>query len=299
MNNKINIDNIPKFGTKYKILQQIGEGSFGSVWKIMHLKSNKDYAVKIEEKNSKSRLEYEYKVYKTLISKEVKVHVPKIKEYFETNENCCLIMELLGNSLDQMLNDSSKPFNIGTVLKIGIQIVTLLEKIHDAGYLHRDIKPNNFLIGPENSNDKIYIMDFGLSKKYINNDNTHISFHLDRSLIGTVRYASLNVHQGFEPSRRDDLESVGYMLIYLLKKKLPWQGLKKTKDKDQTKMIGECKMKTSLALLCDKLPSCFLEYLKYCRGLKFEEDPDYDYLRNLFYISANQHNIKIKFEWEN
>jgi serine/threonine protein kinase len=140
-------------------------------------------------------------------------------------------------------------------------------------------------------------MDFGLSKRYLSSNGEHIDLREDRTLMGTARYASINVHMGFEPSRRDDLESVGYMLVYFIKKKLPWQGLKKKKDVDQLKLIGEYKMKISLDELCDKLPQCFKEYLKYCRNLKFSETPDYKYLKRLFLDTAIKLDLTPELYW--
>jgi len=103
---------------------------------------------------------------------------------------------------------------------------------------------------------------------------------------------------GIEPTRRDDLESVGYMMIYFLKGKLPWQGIKKTKGKTNIEAIGEVKMCTNLDELCKGIPSCFKEYIRYCRNLKFDETPDYIYLRNLFRNCSISMRIKPKFQWD-
>ena len=159
----------------------------------------------------------------------------------------------------------------------------LLEQLHNSGFIHRDIKPNNFMLDSQNNPNNIYIMDFGLSKRYrINNKNNHIKFRSGRSLIGTARYASCNMHMGMEPSRRDDLESVAYMLIYFVKGNLPWQGLKKISKNLNLEAIGEIKISTRSDVLCSNLPSCFRMYLDYCKNLGFYDEPNYDYLKGLF-----------------
>lgn len=293
-------DNFDKLKSKYKLLIRLGQGSFGSVYRAAHRKTRREYAVKIEEKNSRSRLKNEYSIYKNLIHNKIDHGIPEIKEYLETDKSICLVMQLLGKSLDLISNESEKPFDLGTVLKLGIDITDLLEKIHNAGYIHRDIKPNNFLIGiTEDDFDEIFIMDFGLSKKYITDDGSHIKMKEDRSLVGTARYASINVHMGLEPSRRDDLESVGYMLVYFLKKVLPWQGLKTEKNADKVKIIGECKMNTSLHELCKGLPPCFMAYITYCRNLKFDEKPDYRFLKKLLFMESQKLRVKLEFFWSN
>ena len=279
-------------GDKYQIIEKIGSGSFGEVY-ITKDKQGKEYAAKVEENKNKCRLKNEYNIYKRLNSKAYMIGIPKVYNYIETKEYNILIMDLLGPCLENIFNKNNRKFDMGTIIKIAYDVINILEAFHRAGLIHRDIKPNNFLF----KNRKIYLMDFGLSKKYII-DGLHISFKSDRSLIGTARYASLNIHWGIEPSRRDDLESVGYMLIYLIKGLLPWQGLKKDNKKTQIEKIGEKKLLITLEQLCDKLPECFYKYLDYCRKLKFDEKPDYDYLKKLFTEYADSNAIEIDYHIE-
>lgn len=269
----------------YVMIKQIGSGSFGEVYMARN-KNGIYVAAKVEKRNKSSSIYYEYRIYKQLQKDNFKEGLPTIFDYIETSDYNILFMQLLGSSLDDLFNKYNKKFNLATVFLLADQLLILLEQLHTSGYIHRDIKPNNFLVGKDGLQSQLFITDFGLSKKYINDDQKHISFKNNRSLIGTARYASVNMHMGMEPSRRDDLESVGYMLVYFLKGSLPWQGIKnnikKNKHADNIEAIGEVKMCTSLDKLCSDLPSCFKDYLKYCRHLKFDEAPDYEYLRNLF-----------------
>lgn len=281
----------------YLIVEQLGSGSFGEVY-LAQYKGGGYVAVKVEERRKVQRVYNEYKIYNYLHENKFDVGLPKIYDYLQSDDYNILVMQLLGPSLEDLFNKEHRRFKLQSVYLIAIQLITLLEKLHNTGYIHRDIKPNNFLIGRDDNISQIHMMDFGLSKKYIENGK-HIKMKHGRSLIGTARYASVNMHMGFEPSRRDDLESVGYMLVYFLKGSLPWQGIKKKKKNKQLESIGDSKMCTSLDNLCEDLPSCFKNYIKYCRKLKFDETPDYDHMRNMFVKSSAGRNMEPKFEWIN
>lgn len=279
----------------YFIEKKIGSGSFGDVYLVTDKNTKEQLAAKVEDKKKSKRLYDEFKIYKKIHRKGFSNGIPKIQNYIQTPNFNILVMELLGDDLEKIFNERGKKFNLETILLLGTNIISLLEQMHSAGYLHRDIKPNNFMVGYDDKN-KVHIMDLGLSKKYINNGK-HISFRADKSLTGTARYTSIYVHMGMEPSRRDDLESVGYMLIYFFKGKLPWQGLKKQKGINNIENIGEVKLCTNLDKLCKDLPECFKKYLLYCRELKFEEKPDYSYLKNLFIETARKMKLNLKYEW--
>lgn len=156
----------------------------------------------------------------------------------------------------------------------------ILRSVHDMGIIHRDIKPENFLLG-DNGKGRLYLIDFGLSKRFIDDQGRHIPRNTNKGFRGTLRYASLNMHQGIENSRRDDLESLGYVLIYLLKGKLPWQDLNVQK-KMKAENITRVKMKTQLSQLCNGVNNTFLEYMRQVRNLGFTETPNYDELIDLF-----------------
>ena len=159
-----------------------------------------------------------------------------------------------------------------------------IESVHSFEFIHRDIKPDNFLIGLAKNFNVVYIIDFGLSKRYVNpKTRRHIPFIEGKSLTGTARYASINTHLGYEQARRDDLETLGYVLMYFNRGgKLPWQGLKAKSKTQKYNRISKVKRETTIDILCQNKPKQFAEYLKYCRKLDFNAKPDYKYLRNLF-----------------
>ena len=191
-------------------------------------------------------------------------------------------MELLGKSLEDIFQSQQKKFTLKTVCMIGIQMLDRLEFIHSKNIIHRDIKPDNFVLGLDNKSHIIYILDFGLSKKFRSSrTHQHIKFSVNKKLTGTARYASINALRGCEQSRRDDLEAIGYVLMYFLRGSLPWQGLHVNKGEDRYKKILVKKKGTSAEELCKTFPSEFAEYINYTRNLEFEADPDYKFLRGL------------------
>ena len=182
---------------------------------------------------------------------------------------------------------------------IGIQILDRLEFIHNKNIIHRDIKPDNFVTGLENKSHIIYVLDFGLSKKFRSSrTHQHIKFTVNKKLTGTARYASINALKGCEQSRRDDLEAIGYVLMYFLRGSLPWQGLQIQKGEDRYKKILQKKKATTAEELCKGFPKEFVDYINYTRNLEFEADPDYKYLRNLLVTVLEKENSKFDFWYD-
>ena len=107
-----------------------------------------------------------------------------------------------------------------------IQLIKRFSWIHAHNFIHRDIKPENFLLGLEKKSGLVHVIDYGLAKRYYSSqDKKHLPYRQGKGLIGTARYASIHAHLGEELSRRDDMEALGYVLIYFYKGFLPWQNL--------------------------------------------------------------------------
>lgn len=181
-----------------------------------------------------------------------------------------------------------------------IQLLDRLEYIHSKYVIHRDLKPENIMIDRE-SKKIIYLIDFGMAKKYRSGKTRkHIKYSVPGRLTGTARYCSINALRGTEQSRRDDLESAGYVMIYLAQRGyLPWMGLTNPDKLERYRQIYRIKKRLSEEELCRKLPSAFVKYMKYTKKLNFEEDPNYNYMRSLFIELLNKNDFKndFKFSW--
>ncbi|KAG6466099.1 hypothetical protein ZIOFF_076100 [Zingiber officinale] len=331
-------------GGKFKLGKKIGSGSFGELYHGANIKSGEEVAVKLESVKTKHpQLHYESKVYTLL---QGGTGIPHLKWFGVEGEYNIMVIDILGPSLEDLFNYCNRKFSLKTVLMLADQIINRVEYMHSKAFLHRDIKPDNFLMGLGRKanqfpaylskvettvvSDDIYhfnrdLVVFGicidvlqkldllqLSDKFILlimvlQRNTGISkpistyltgvsiYRENKNLTGTARYASVNTHLGIEQSRRDDLESLGYMLMYFLRGRLksfhptvfllsflPWQGLKAGNKKQKYDKISEKKMLTSVEALCKSFPLEFTSYFHYCRSLRFEDKPDYSYLRRIF-----------------
>ena len=265
------------FFSKYKAIKKLGEGSFGKVYKAEYNGDN--YAIKMENKSKEQGL---LELEATIMSYLKGPNIPFIKSYGYSGDFNVLVMQLLDKSLEDLINKYNT-FSIKTVAILGYQMVNILQYIHDRHIIHRDIKPDNFVMGAQEDNAKLYILDFGLAKKY-RSSRTLVQYPYvkKKKLTGTARYASIHALEAYEQSRRDDLESVGYVLMYFLRGNLPWQGLKVRSKEDRYKKILEKKKETSSQDLCKEFPHEFFEYVDYSKNLEYEENPDYDFLRQKF-----------------
>jgi serine/threonine protein kinase len=287
----------------YTITKYISSGSFGDVFSAKHKKTNEEVAIKIpiknDEKDGEKWLLEEAKVYNALNKERIdncgvaNMKVVKNKEL----DKKIIIMDLLGPSLENILSKRKK-LRLKTVILLAIQMIELMRYIHERGFIHRDIKPDNFVIDKD-TGKKLYCIDFGLAKKYVKRNEDHIPFKKGSKFCGTARYASIAAHKGHEQSRKDDLEAVGYLLIYLFRGKLPWQNLKHKEKKERYRMILEKKESISDEELCEQLPREFLVYFKHVKTLDFDEKPRYQALINMFkklYDFKNYRNCTL--EWE-
>jgi len=249
---------------KYRLIERLGNGGFGTIFKGENIRTTEPVAIKMEPISSDTKmLKREAKIYQYLGKAP---GIPQVKWYGTIDRYNYMVLPLFGDSL------ASKTFSLTEALRIGHKILKILKYIHEKGLIHRDIKPDNFVLSHDGS--FIYIIDFGLCKKYIDVEHRHIKMRTDRPLVGTPNFVSVHVHNGIEPSRRDDLISVAYVILHLVNGGVPWQS---PRDNEYIKMQKMCILQWS------KTPMELIAYLNYCTSLKFDETPDYDFLINAFY----------------
>ncbi len=266
----------------YRIRRSIGHGAFGEVFEAVHKTKRRKAAIKCESRSCRHpQLENEYRMYKILVDC---VGMPQVKHFGQAHGCSMLVMDLLGPSLESRFNECGRRFSMKTVLMLADQMVARVEMLHSKNYLHRDIKPDNFCMGTGKNTHVLYMIDYGLVKRYRHpKTHRHIPFKQGKNLTGTARYASICTHLGYEQSRRDDLESVGFVLIYFLRGCLPWQGLKvKGTKQNHYNKISEKKQMISSEMLCEGLPNEFVDYFYYVRNLQFDQKPDYNWMRRSF-----------------
>ena len=298
-------------GNKYEIIEEIGQGSFGKVFRGKHIRTNEEVAVKIQFKSIVNVLQHEAKIYKHL---ENSIGIPTMRNYGQEEGFHYLIIDFLDKPLDQAM--ITKP----ECLTFFIEAIKVIETIHKLGIIHRDIKPDNLMIKERN---KLYVIDFGLSKWFLDSSGTHIKEKTNKAMVGTIKYSSINIHNGIEPSRRDDIESLCYSFMSLYEKELMWaklcDELKQTPEIDETRVdetrvdetrvdetrvdetrVDETRVDETRVdepdkkkIICEKikklkldynlfldLPGEFITILLYVRNLKFEEIPNYKYIIN-------------------
>lgn len=331
---------------RFSVLEKIGSGSFGEVYAGLEKKNGvaTKVAIKFESRHTKTaQLQHENTVYRVLGGGgggEGGGGVPRSIWFGDEGSYRVLVLPMLGPSLQALFKKCRHKFSLSTVMRLAIEMVNLLEYVHDHGYLHRDVKPDNFLFPAPHADRRrcihsLYLIDFGLSKPYMSTRGSylpsHIRFTEGGNLVGTPRYSSMRAHDGAEQGRRDDMTSLGHVLVYFLKGSLPWQesmlDREKTydkfeeneeeqstnkkkkdkkeehseKDKRKNERIKQKKRETSAEELCDGLPEEMFYYMKYVNGMDFEEEPDYQGIRRMFHELSCRHQFNCKdepWDWE-
>ncbi|KAI4801126.1 hypothetical protein KUCAC02_000052 [Chaenocephalus aceratus] len=252
-----------RVGNRYRLGRKIGSGSFGDIYLGTDISVGEEVAIKLEcVKTKHPQLHIESKIYKMM---QGGVGIPTIKWCGAEGDYNVMVMELLGPSLEDLFNFCSRKFSLKTVLLLADQMISRIEYIHSKNFIHRDVKPDNFLMGLGKKGNLVYIIDFGLAKKYRDaRTHQHIPYRENKNLTGTARYASINTHLGIEQSRRDDLESLGYVLMYFNLGSLPWQGLKAATKRQKYERISEKKMSTPIELSLQPT-------MNFCRSLRFDD----------------------------
>ena len=265
---------------RFRLQVRLNSGSFGEVYQGLNEVTGTSVAVKIETQTRAPQLLHEARILRAM---EGKVGLPTVMWYGKEQGRVVMVMTLLGKSLEMIVREmKEKKMNLELVLRLVMQMLARVETTHLNSYIHRDIKPDNFVIGRPPFQNRVYLIDFGLAKRY-REDRTrqHIQYSEGKRMAGTTRYASLNCHRGVEQSRRDDLESLVYSLIYLLNGSLPWQVLLPANTTDKHQKVAALKTNLPIHQICKGCPPQVGQLLAYCRGLAFEENPDYEFIRFL------------------
>lgn len=252
---------------KYTILEKIGSGSFGTIYKGQNIRTKEYVAIKAEPISSELKLLLnETKVYNYLAGC---TGIPTLKWFGKDNTHYYMVINLLGQSLQSLMQQHGK-FSLDFLLNIGIQIVLLLKTIHGKGIVHRDIKPDNFLFKEES----LYLIDFGLCKPYMDCNHVHIPMKKTSNVIGSMNFCSLSSHNRQELGRKDDFESLGYMLLYFYSGCLPWSNdaLEETIASKKRNVIHQK----------DIWPPVLLDYMTHVRNMTFHEEPNYFYIIQQF-----------------
>ncbi|KAJ3040051.1 serine/threonine protein kinase [Rhizophlyctis rosea] len=274
----INLNDI-RVQNKYRIGRKIGSGSFGDIYIGTNIINGEEVAIKLEKINAPlPQLLHEAKVYESLKGG---VGVPSVRWYGTEGEYNCMVMDLLGPSLEDLFNFCGRKFTLKTVLLLADQLISRIEYIHSKNYLHRDIKLENIMFGRGTHKNEVYLIDYGLAKMVFEPSNGRARYRETSEVVGNGGYASINTHLGVEQSRRDDLEALGYLLVHLCRGSLPWEALIAGRIGTYDAILDK-KVLSPPEVLCRGLPVQFQMYFRQLRSLPFSKKPDYSTLRGLF-----------------
>lgn len=269
------------FGGRYTIKKLIAHGNFGDIYRGEDSKMKRTVAMKIENLRTEfPQLSAEYNVYTRLAGC---VNVPKVYYFGTEIKTCALVMELLGKSLDDLLQICGGKFSLKTVLMLVDQMLSSIEFIHRMSYIHGDVKPGNFLIGNGNRKNQLFVIDFGMSRFFRDpSQHTHIAFTETRLFSGTARFSSACALRGREQSRRDDMEALAYVWAFMLNGELPWMSIKAESLEEQYAKTSTMKADIAPDQLFRGHPRQFADYLKRVKQYRFDEEPDYAAFRKTF-----------------
>ena len=290
-----------KLNETYTLLlsKKLGEGAFGKIYECQNIKNKQTYAAKIEYHSAPNPQLYQES--KIMTEMKGKLGFPTCYQVIYLKQELVMVTDLLGpNIQDIMDNIEGKKFTMKSTLILTEQMLKRLRDLHEKGIIHRDMKPENFVIGKGKNEKLIYMIDFGLSRHYlIEKTQQHIPMKSDRAIVGTLRYISMNCHEGLEVSRRDDLESLAYMMIHFVIGELPWMGIKAKSLGEKYKRVYEKKQETVPDVICKILPDEMKSFLQHILNLEFEEKPNYDYLEGLIKSLKSKYGFKNddNFEW--
>ncbi|CAD8074522.1 unnamed protein product [Paramecium sonneborni] len=280
------------YANRFIFKKKLSQGSFGIVYQVHDRATNIDCALKaeLESNQEKKTLEREISM---LIQLDNVQGVPQLISHGFDGQTQFIVMDLLGKDLAYYLKQYKK-FSFKCCLQVAYDCIDILKNIHKRFIIHRDLKPENIVMSIEL--DQIYIVDFGVSKIYFEAD--HISFREDKDFIGTIRYASIAAHKGQELGRKDDLESLFYVIFYFLRGQLPWQNIP-VESSERNRIVGEMKQSISVQELTSiKCPE-LIKIFQYIRKLKFQEEPDYEFIKDLLLDAAKSNNIQLDghYDW--
>ena len=294
LRNLAGIKETPEIINGYALGELLGKGGFGEVKRGVNI-FGKQIAIKKHHGDGWGRSRKEVSTMKRLARDGTTPIGFTELLWFESG---AVGMTLLGPSLEHVRRVlPGKKFSLKTTLLVADQTLRRIGLIHSKRTVHRDIKPENFVLGLGDKQTTVHLVDFGLSERYFDGvTRSHVPYREGCTVYGTPYFSSVNADCGCSQSRRDDIESFGYMIVFLATGTLPWIGLRSLGALNSWhQRVANCKAKTPISVLTANLPSEFGKIISYARSLKYDDSPNYDYLHGLIH----RRYAKLGFEADN